>query len=130
VRILLFFLFLHFLISCVGSSGGSEIYGSWKNTGTSKDIVSFNRDGTMLDTKVKFEIVTSVEPKQIYVIIEDAGEVTRVPFGIYDIRGNKLILSPAKLYQRTYGGIGFGGISRSELPKDFTGEVIEYERIE
>jgi len=122
-----FLLILLFIVGCNGAFNSSrEIYGTWQNTGTSGDTITFNRDGTLSGARGKFDLVNSVEPKQIYMIVDHDGELKRYPFGIYDIKGDKLIIGVATVYEKTYGGISFGGVTRSEFPKDFSGEVLEY----
>ena len=124
-----FVFFMNFFFGSCNLATREEIYGTWQNSGPSKDVITFNRDGTLSNSKGKFDVVTAVTPKQLYMIIGEGEEATRVPFAIYDIRGDKLVLGMAIHYQKTYGGISFGGVSRSEFPKDFSGEVLEYRRV-
>ena len=76
---------------------------------------------------MKYEAVTEIEPHQLYLIMSVDGKSERIPFGIYKTEGNKMIIRPPTEYHRTLGGFDMG-VSRYEIPKDFSGIVEVYER--
>ncbi len=118
--------------SYAGRKSNTSIFGKWRSTGVSNETLTFKSDGTISEiADVKYEVITSVTPSQIYFSTTGRkGEVIRVPMGIYKIQGNKMVIAYAKHFERTLNGIPFGGISRVEIPKDFSGEeVVEYLKV-
>ena len=70
---------------------------------------------------VKWETITEIEPHQIYITFHTKDKKPeRFPFGIYKIVNNKLIIRGVRTFYYSYGGIKMG-VSRYEMPKDFSG---------
>jgi hypothetical protein len=134
MKLIITILILGTLVGCISKNDESEIYGSWERTGSYKETLTFLENGTVAEMpNTRFEIITTISPKQIYLIREDQnGESIRMPMGIYKITGDKLVLANAKFYEKTLSGIPLGGISKVEMPKDFSSssDVYEFKRAE
>lgn len=113
-----------------------SIRGKWKlisDTGYS-EYLEFLEGGklSILDGKeemtYRYETIEEVTPHQLYCIVKDNEQTIRYPWGIYKIVNNKLIIRSIIEYHRSLGGFDMG-ISRYEIPKDFSGVLNVYERI-
>jgi hypothetical protein len=117
------------------------ITGKWRGTNPADGILEFQKNGTLLmtdhagktfgadsDIKVTWEVVDEVSPPQIYAIATSREQSVRMPLGIYKVENGKLIIRSTKDYYNTIGGIPLG-LSRQEMPTDFSGVVSVYERI-
>lgn len=130
------------LSACGFLSDESAIVGTWKGDNPIDGIMVFHkngkyeifkRDGSPIIEEsstltATWEVVNEVEPHQLYITIEVDGKSERMPFGIYKIEGKKLILRQPNVYERTYGGFSVG-ISRVEMPKDFSGVLSVFTKI-
>jgi hypothetical protein len=131
------------LVSCDSKTNGDNIAGKWKGRNDEDGTMIFHKNGMfdILDKNgespfdgepkpsITWEAITEVEPHQVYITMTAGDKTERIPLGIYKIENNKLILSEPITYHRTLGGIDMG-ISRYEMPKDFSGIVKVFERIE
>lgn len=140
--LVLMLLCLLFVVSCT-KSAENELVGEWKGQQDEDGIMVFHKNGmfegfdkdkaSLFEGKQKpsmtWEAITEVEPHQIYIILKAEGKVERMPLGIYKIENGKLILRQPTTYHRTIGGLDMG-VSRYEMPKDFSGILQVFERIE
>ncbi len=137
------------LTSCDFSTNDDNIVGKWKGQNEEDGIMIFYKNGifeildkdgksvfvgdSVFDGESKpsmtWEAITEVEPHQVYITMTIGDKIERIPLGIYKIENNKLILRNPIEYHRTIGGLDMG-ISRYEIPKDFSGIVTVFERIE
>ena len=131
------------LASCDSSTNGDNIAGKWKGKNNEDGIMIFHKNGMFeilnkegkspFDSEAKpsitWEAITEVEPHQVYITMTAEDKTERIPLGIYKIENRKLILREPITYHRTLGGLDMG-ISRYEIPKDFSGIVKVFERIE
>jgi len=131
------------LTSCDSSTNGDNIAGKWKGQNDEDGIMIFykngvfdilNKDGKSVfegepKPTMTWEAITEVEPHQLYITMTAGNKTERRPLGIYKIKNGKLILSEPMTYHRTLGGLDLG-ISRYEIPKDFSGIVKVFERME
>lgn len=137
-------LFTIVLTSCDFSTNDDNIAGKWKGQNEEDGIMIFYKNGTfeVLDKDGKpvfdgeskpsmtWEAITEVEPHQLYITMTIGDrEPERSPMGIYKIENNKLILRDPIEYHRAIGGFDMG-VSRYEIPKDFSGIVKVFNRIE
>jgi hypothetical protein len=138
------FLFFTFaLVSCGWVSDGNNITGKWRGQEAENGTMIFYKNGKFdilnKDEKsvfsnepkptITWKVVTEVEPHQVYITMSVGDKTERIPLGIYKIENNKLILRETTTYIRTLGGIDMG-VSRYEMPKDFSGIVKVFERVE
>lgn len=138
------FLFFSFaLASCGWVSDGNNITGKWRGQEAEDGTMIFYKNGKFdllsKDGKSAFsnepkptitwKVVTEVKPHQVYITMSVGDKTERIPLGIYKIENNKLILREPTTYIRTLGGIDMG-VSRYEMPKDFSGIVKVFERVE
>ncbi len=137
------------LTSCDFSTNDDNIAGKWKGQNEEDGIMIFYKNGTfeVLDKDGKsvfvgepvfdgeskpsmtWEAITEIEPHQLYITMTIGDKSERIPWGIYKIENNKLILREPIEYHRTIGGLDMG-VSRYEIPKDFSGIVTVFERID
>ncbi len=131
------------LTSCERPPAGDTIVGKWKGRQTEDGIMVFHANGTfdmlyedkasVFDYETKpnmtWEAITEVEPYQVYITMKAKDKTQRMPLGIYKIENNKLILRQPTEIHRTLGGFDMG-VSRYEIPKDFSGIVQVFERTE
>lgn len=117
------------------------LLGTWSNS--SKDEYLVFKDNNIIEIldenmenvspneniSTKYESITEIEPYQLYVTVEFEGKIERMPLGIYKIENRKLIIGKPFEYHRTIGVIDVG-VSRYEIPKDFSGIVTTYEKID
>ena len=126
------FLFIGIIsLGVIKNSSDSDITGKWQSTGHSKEVLTFSKDGRILEIPdSKYEVVTSVEPNQLYMVAKDSdGTLKRIPLGIFKVSGNKLTIAYAKYFDRVMAGMSLG-LSRIEIPKDFSGvELQEFKRV-
>jgi hypothetical protein len=133
------------LASCDFSTNDDNIAGKWKGQHEEDGTMIFHKNGTfeVLDKdgqsvfvgdpafdgeskpSMTWETITEVEPHQLYIIIPTENGSMRIPWGIYKIVNNKLIHRHAIDHSRT-----IGGFFEYEIPKDFSGIVRIFERIE
>jgi hypothetical protein len=118
-----------------------SIEGRWVGNNPSDGVLIFHKDGKFeilnsegvvvfndpLTSSVTWESVKETNPHQLYINIIHNKESKRIPFGIYKIENGKLILRAAIIFTRNIGGISLG-ISRYEMPKDFSDVVNVYVR--
>lgn len=140
----IFLLIFIALFSCGLSSNEDNIVGKWKGQQTEDGIMFFHENGMfdMLDSDGKsaffnnneptpiitWEIITEVEPHQLYITMEFSDKTEHFPLGIFKIKKNKLILRQTIVYHRYLGGFDMG-VSKYEMPKDFSGILKVFERI-
>ena len=133
------------LTSC--SFGSNSLVGKWESTNQPPEYLIFNaddsfdvqeEDGTSLQAQMtaeqqgyvglSYEAITEIEPYQLYMVMHAGGSSWKEPIGIYKVEGNKLILRRVTEFHRTLGGFDMG-VSRVEMPKDFSGVVETYIRV-
>ena len=133
--------FLVIFTSCGLIDSSQSIVGKWKGKNVEDGIMIFKKNGEfdILDksgisafgdkTKIsiKYEAITEVEPNQLYIIFTDENKSHRAPLGIFKIENRKLILREAIEFHRTVGGFDMG-VSRYEMPKDFSGVIKIFEK--
>ncbi len=131
---------LLFSSNAVGES--KSIIGSWVGTSTEDGILVFHNSGKMeifsstgeplVDKPpiptITWEAIEEVIPNQLYMTIEADGKKMRRPLGIYKIVNGKLILREPIEYHRSFGGFDLG-VSRYEIPKDFSGVLKVFKKI-
>ena len=131
------------LASCDSSPNADNISGKWEGQNDEDGIIVFHKNGIFeilnkegksafdgeLKPSMTWEAITEVEPHQVYITMTAADKTERIPLGIYKIKNGKLIIREPITYHRTLGGFDMG-ISRYEIPKDFSGIVTVYERME
>lgn len=135
------FFFIILLGACDLISNSADVTGSWKSddeVGTmifhkNGNFDLLNQDGTsMLDKSsggnATWLTITEVTPYQLYVKIETVDKSEKIPLGIYKISKGKLIIRQPKTFHNTIGGVSLG-ISRYEMPTDFSGVLSVYTRI-
>jgi hypothetical protein len=131
------------LASCDSSTNDVNIAGKWKGQNNEDGIMIFHKNGMfeilnkegkspfaseLKKLSITWEAITEVEPHQVYITMTSEDKTERVPLGIYKIENRKLILREPITYHRTLGGLDMG-ISRYEIPKDFSGIIKVFERI-
>jgi hypothetical protein len=77
---------------------------------------------------IKYEIIKEVKPKQIYILLKGYNEEKRVPFWIYKIENNKLIIRQVKEFHKTLWWFDMW-VSRYNFPKDFNWVLNTYKRV-
>jgi len=77
---------------------------------------------------ITWEAITEIKPHQLYMYLSYKDKTERIPLGIYQIVKDKLIFRQAKTYHRTLGGFDMG-VSRYEIPKDFSGVINVFKKI-
>ena len=137
------FIFLIFITTCGFIDFNQPIIGKWKGNNPKDGILVFKKNGEFnvidengksvfepTDSKVtiKYEILTELEPNQLYLNFFNENETHRVPFGIFKIEKGKLFLRESIEYHRTLGGIDIG-VSRYEMPKDFSGIIKVFDKL-
>ena len=131
------------IISSTHVYGGvDEIVGTWKGTDPKDGVLIFRNDYSLEikrdinetdsvgtgKVKFKWETITEVNPNQLYFIISLDEKTQRIPFGIYKINNNKLIIRQSKEFHKSLGGIDMG-VSRYELHKNFKGILKVFKKI-
>lgn len=141
-RIIIIPFLLLFLPSCALLSSKDSLVGKWEGKNPEDGILEFKINGeiNLFDKngrsaftekevkKVSYENVTEVTPHQIYLNFSVNEKTERIPFGIYKIENEKLIIRDPIEYHRTLGGFDMG-VSRYEIPKDFNGIIRVFKRI-
>ncbi len=115
---------------------GDPLIGTWQINPPNGDseFITFTESGFMMTftggktMMLDYEAITEVEPHQLYVILEDGEKSERLPLGIYKIEGKKMIFKESIEYHKAIGLIDMG-TSRYEMPKDFSGTIKIYEKI-
>ena len=135
--------FILALVSCGWISESDDITGKWRGQQAKDGTMIFYKNGKfdLLDKDgnpvfseepkptMTWEVITEVEPHQAYITMSVGDKTERFPLGIYKIEKNKLILREPTTYIRTLGGIDMG-VSRYEMPKDFSGIVKIFVKVE
>lgn len=78
--------------------------------------------------RVQWQAVTEVEPNHLYMVVQLDDRKEKLPIGIFRLDGDTLVIRQATTYERTIGGFSVG-ISRHEMPKDFSGVVEVFKRV-
>lgn len=87
-----------------------ELYKSeWENISKIMKLNNFN---------ISYEILKEVNPHQLYLTFSSGSKKERIPFWIYKIENNKLIISQAKEFHK-YIWLMDMWVSRYQLPTDF-----------
>jgi|TARA_B100001964_G_C14011981_1_gene499762 hypothetical protein len=121
--------------------GDNNIIGKWQGQNTKDGVMIFYENGKLdllsKDGKPAFsgksaptitwEAIIEVIPHQLYINMSHKDRRERIPLGIYKIVKNKLILREPITYHRTMGGFDMG-VSRYEIPKDFSGILKVFKR--
>jgi len=135
-RLVLSVLLTIVLNACVAQS--SSIVGTWYNEEQGGYLV-FGRNGQFDMQDVDgvsvtpeggistYESISEVVPHQLYVRFEIDGNSERIPLGIYKIENGKLIMRDAIEIHRSLGGFDMG-VTRYEMPSDFSGVLRVFER--
>ena len=136
------FVFVALLVASPIWGSDIEIIGKWRGQNPEDGIMIFNKNGKfdVVDQDgnsafshnpqpvITWEAITEIEPHQLYIHISYDNKIRRTPLGIYKIVKDKLILRPPKTYHRTFGGFDMG-VSRYEIPKDFSGVINVFKKI-
>jgi len=123
------------------------LVGTWRSTTGQEEYLVFAKDGVfdMMDSsreslqskmqseydgelQWKYEIVTEVEPHQLYNVLTVDDRSEKMPMGIFKVEGNKLIIRQSTEIHRTLGGFDMG-VLRYEIPEDFSGVLNVYEKV-
>lgn len=110
-----------------------ELVGTWEDQ---ESTFTFLEDGQLIistdgipdDTQISWDTVDIENPKQVYATITVDGESQRSMLGIYKVVDDKLYFRTPTEYYQTIGGIQLGGPTKTEYPKDFSGDVSVYVR--
>jgi len=121
----------------------NPLIGTWKGltaNGTYEHII-FKENGSIeiLDEEMtnpysgkgislSYEAINEVTPHQLYITMKFQGKSERIPLGIYKIKNEKMVLREPIEYHKSIGGFDLG-VSRYEMPKDFSGIIKTYEKI-
>ncbi|EKD44363.1 MAG: hypothetical protein ACD_71C00163G0002 [uncultured bacterium (gcode 4)] len=140
-KILLLLIPFLFLLSCSNLYKEESILWYWK---WNNEYLRFSENGKLSFLKwtwsylseviqpenafVSYEIIEEVTPHQIYLIFTKNKEEKRIPFWIYKIENDKLIINKSKEFHKTLWSIDMW-ISRYELPIDFSWELDVYFRL-
>jgi hypothetical protein len=133
---------LLFISACGIGTNTNDLTGRWKGQDDKDGIMVFNKDGSFeaLDSNgqsllnvgpnplITWEIITEVEPFQLYITIIVDGKTERIPIGIYKIKNGKLILCEPLTFYRSIDGINMG-VSRYEMPNDFSGVLHVFKKL-
>lgn len=139
---LIFVLFSALLTSC-NYFVEESIVGKWKGENSVDGMIVFHKNGKLEvfdnngipaikaedGVEAKWEVIDQVSPKQLYVNVSVGEKNTRTPHGIFKITDGKLIIREVRTYYNTISGIKMS-VSRHEVPKDFSGVIQTYTRIE
>ena len=131
------FLTLLIVFTACGLVNANEtIVGKWKGGNPEDGVLIFKKNGEfdIIDKNgesafksenkftIKYEIIAELEPNQLYLNFLHENSTHRIPFGIFKIENGRLFLRESIEYHRSYGGFDMG-VSRYEMPKDFSGIV-------
>jgi hypothetical protein len=114
------------------------IVGRWKGRSSEDGVMHFKSDrkfemltpegkNAMEGGTATYELVTEVEPWQMYMTITYQGKTERMPLGIFKIQAGKLVIRSVTEYRRSLYGMDIGH-GRYDMPKDFHGVVSVYEK--
>ena len=123
-----------------------EIIGTWEGKNPIDGVLIFKEDysfelkktidGPKVDMgNVQWYTNTEVKPHQLYLRFNIDGEIKGKPMGIFKIKKSwllgkdKLIIKSPTIYNKSLGGIDMG-FSRYEMPKDFSGFISEFLKID
>jgi hypothetical protein len=131
--------------TCIFGSD-DEIIGTWEGKNPIDGVLIFREDFSF-ELKEKIEdpksdmgnvewyTNTEVKPNQLYLRININGEIKGRPMGIFKIKKkwllgkDELIIKSPKTYNKSLGGFDMG-FSRYEMPKDFSGFISVYLKID
>ena len=139
---ILIFLIIILLSSCTLFKSDETIIGKWIGFNSEDGIIEFKENGVLLIfdkngksvfskeeiKNISYEAINEVIPHQIYLNMSENGKTEIIPFGIYKIENDKLIIRDPIEYHRTLGGFDMG-VSRYEIPKDFNGFVRVFKKV-
>lgn len=113
------------------------IGGTWQSSTPigDKEYLTFSAEGLLSITdgmgssmEAPYETTELVEPYQLYIYLEYEGKNERLPLGIYKVEGDTMLFRDVIEIHRAIGFIDVG-VSRYEMPKDFSLGAKTYQRI-
>ena len=128
------------LAACDYLPSSTDVTGRWLSENNDGSLV-FHSDGsfelldkdgnsmlhTSSDAQARWQAVTEVSPHQLYILAENGDRTEKIPLGIYKIENGKLVIRAPTTYHNTLAGISLG-VSRYEMPSDFSGIVDVYSK--
>lgn len=131
-----------FIVSCNPFADSNSIIGHWQGVVPEDGIMVFNSNGKMeildaekksifdddLSLQITWESIEELTPKQLYLVMEAGDKNERIALGIYKVDKGQLFLGVPIAYQGSVDGVD-QGVSRYQMPKDFTGAVKVYNRL-
>ena len=131
-----------FIVSCNPFADSNSIIGHWQGVALEDGVMVFHSNGKMelLDAEKKsifddeesleitWESIEELTPKQLYLVMKAGDKSERIAIGIYKVEKGQLFLGVPIAYQGSVDGVELG-VTRYEMPKDFTGTVKVYNEI-
>lgn len=104
------------------------------NFKTDNTVEFFKWSGSLIskiidNTGATYEVIENVTPHQMYLRFEENNKMLRVPFWIYKIEDDRLILKAPKEYHKTLGSFD-AWVSKYELPTDFIWEMEIWDKVQ